>query len=109
MHRKFIPALALAVALCLPALVLAHTGHVHKILGTVASLQGDHLDVKTTDGKVVTVMVDAKTTAITRGKLKLDSSALKVGERVSVDYLQQKTTNMAKTIKLAETPAAVKK
>ena len=77
-------------------------------MGTVASVQGDRLDVKGTDGKVVTVVVDTKT-AITRGKAKLDSAALKTGERVSIDYVQEKNGNTAKTVKLGETQAASKK
>ena len=53
-------------------------------------------------------MLDGKT-AITRGKAKVDATALKVGERVSVEYMEEKKMNMAKTIKLAETAAAAKK
>ena len=107
--QKLITALVLAATIFVaPALVSAHEGHMHKILGTVASVQGNHLVVKTTDGKVVTVTLDAKTT-FARGKVKLDATALKVGERVSVDYVQQKTVNTAKTIKLGETPVAAKK
>ena len=106
--RKLITALVLTAALGAPALVAAHDGHMHKMLGTVSSVQGSQLTVKTTDGKVVAVTLDAKTT-ITRGKVKLDATALKAGERVSVDYMQQKTVNTAKTIKLGETPAAAKK
>ena len=107
--QKLITALVLAAAIVVaPSLVVAHEGHMHKILGTVASVQGAQLVVKTTDGKVVTVTLDAKTT-FTRGKVKLDATALKVGERLSVDYMQQKTVNTAKTIKLAETPAPAKK
>jgi len=108
MNRRSIIALALTTALALPAIARAHDGHMHKVLGTVASVQGNHLEVKGTDGKVVTVMLDAKT-AVTRGKAKLDATALKVGERVSMDYMEQKPMNMAKTIKLAATPAAAKK
>ena len=101
---------ALVVASVLVAPVLAHEGHTHKVLGTVASVQASQIEVKGTDGKVLTIVFDAKT-AITRGKDKLDATALKVGERVSVDYTQVKKTNTAKAIKLgtAPTPAPAKK
>ena len=33
----------------------------HKVLGTVASMRAISVEVKTTDGKVVTVMLNAKT------------------------------------------------
>src|SRR5687767_8918545 len=87
---------------------MAHEGHTHKILGTVASVQANQIDVKSTDGKLVTIVLDAKT-AITRGKDKLGATALKVGERVSVDYTQAKTVNTAKTIKLGTAPAPAPK
>ena len=48
-------------------------------------------------------------TAITRGKAKSDATALKVGDRVSVEYVQVKDVNTAKTIKLGEAPAPAKK
>ena len=71
-------ALTAILAVANPGALAAHAGHTHKVLGTVASVQGSHVEVKTTDGKTVTVMLDAKT-KITRGKEKLDASAIKVG------------------------------
>ena len=70
-------------ALISPAVTRAHEGHLHKALGSIASVQGENVEIKTTDGKTVTVTLDKKTT-VTRGKEKLDATALKVGERVSV-------------------------
>ena len=88
------------ITLAVPAAVLAHEGHMHKYLGTVSKVDGPHVMLKTTDGKSVTVMLDDKTT-ITRGTEKLDSSAIKVGERVSVDAMQEKDMMMAHAVKLA--------
>ena len=106
MRMKLVAAAVLTLALVAP--VLAHEGHTHKVLGTVASVQANQIEVKGTDGKVLTILLDAKT-AITRGKDKLDAAALKVGERVSVDYTQAKNTNTAKTIKLGTAPAPAPK
>ena len=106
--RKWMIAAMLVAALLLPAAARAHKGHVHKALGTVASIQGSQVAVKTTDGKAITVTLDP-TTTVTRGKTKLDATALKVGTRVSVDYMEEKNINTAKTIKLGETPAPAKK
>lgn len=106
MTSKWIIAAALC-AFLIPVAALAHGGHVHKILGTVESVQGNHVQVKATDGKTVMVMLDAKT-KITRGTTKLDATALKVGERVSVDAMQEKDMMMAQTIKLGTAPAATK-
>jgi len=106
---NWIIALVLAVALTLPVVALAHEGHVHKALGTVASIDGEHVEIKTNDGKTLTVMLDKKTT-VTRGKEKLDATALKVGERISVDYMEQNKMMMAQAIKLSTaTVAAAKK
>ena len=105
MKRIWIVGLTLVAALTLPVAARAHAGHTHKVMGTISSVTGSHVVVKTTDGKSVTVVLDAKT-AITRGKTKLDPAALKTGERVSIDYMQEKSANMAKTVKLGETSAA---
>lgn len=104
MTRRWTIGILFALLLVLPGVVRAHEGHTHKIMGTVASLQGDHLEVKTTDGKTVMVMLDAKTT-VTRGKDKLDRTALKAGERVSVDAMQEKSMMMAGSIKLGAAAA----
>src|SRR5262249_9065807 len=97
-----IAALIVAVALIVPSFALAHEGHMHKLLGTIASVDGPHVNVKGTDGKTLTVMLDSKT-SITRGKDKVDASALKVGERVSVDYMEEKGMAMAHAVKLGTT------
>jgi hypothetical protein len=108
MQKKWIVAMVLAATLVLPVVARAHEGHTHKALGTVSSIDGQHVVVKTTDGKTVTVMLDKETT-ITRGKEKLDSAALKVGERVSVDYMEEKGMNMAHAVKLATSSTTAKK
>ena len=108
MNRKRVAGIALVFVLAVFALAHAHEGHVHKVMGTVTSVQGTHVEVKTTDGKTVTVMLDQKTT-ITRGKTKLDATALKPGERVSVDATQDKNMMMAQAIKLGEVPTTAKK
>jgi len=106
MNMKLVAAVVITLALVAP--VRAHEGHTHKVLGTVASVQANQIEVKGTDGKVLSIVLDAKT-AITRGKDKLDAAALKVGERVSVDYTQAKNANTAKTIKLGTAPAPAPK
>jgi hypothetical protein len=109
MHTKWIVGAALVLALFAPVVVLAHEGHTHKVMGTVSSLDGDHLMIKTTDGKSTNVMLDAKTT-IARGAAKLDRTALKAGERVSVDAEEVKGMMMAHAIKLgAAAPATTAK
>ena len=105
MKRNWIVAALMVALLALPVVALAHEGHMHKALGTVASINGDKVEIKTTEGKALTVVIDKKT-AITRGKEKLDAMALKVGERLSVDYMEQKKVMIAHTIKLATASTA---
>lgn len=108
MSRRSMFAALLIMALAIPAAAWAHEGHTHNVLGTIESVTGDHVEVKGIDDKLVMVMLDAKT-IITRGGTKLDAAALTVGERVSVDYMQEKNMNMAKTIKLGTAPASPRK
>jgi hypothetical protein len=100
MKKNMIAAIVLTTALVLPAVARAHEGHMHKALGTVSSVDGPHVVVKTTDGKSLTIMLD-KETSVSRGKDKLDAAALKVGQRISVDYMEENKMMMAHAIKLA--------
>jgi hypothetical protein len=106
--KQWITAVVVVLALAVPALVVAHEGHTHKVLGTVVSNDDPHFDIKTTDGKTVTIMIDADT-KVTRGAEKLDTSALKDGVRVSIEAMQDKDMLMAKTIKIGAAAAAKKK
>jgi hypothetical protein len=108
MNQKWIVAVALTAALVVPAVARAHEGHAHKVMGTVTSVQGDSVMVKTSDGKTVMVMLDAKT-AITRGKTKVDAAAVKVGERVVAEGNEEKEMLMARTVKLGAAAATAKK
>jgi hypothetical protein len=105
--KNWIGAVAIATALACPTAGLAHEGHTHKALGTIASMQGEKVEIKTTDGKTVTVLLDKKT-AVTRGREKLDTTALKVGERVSVEYTESKQVMTAQAFKLGTTQTAKK-
>lgn len=106
MMKKWVVGVMVAAALVLPAAVRGHGGHIHKIMGTLSGVQEKAVEVKTRDGKTVTVVLDAKTT-VTRGKDKLDATALKVGERVSIDATQPKKDAVmtAQSIKLGTAPA----
>ncbi len=106
--KTWILTVVMAVAVMMPTVARAHEGHLHKALGTVSSIEGAHVIVKTTEGKTITVMLDKKTT-VTRGKEKLDAAALKVGERVSVDYMEESKMLMARAIKLGTVAAPAAK
>lgn len=105
--KQLMTIVVLCAALMSPTVVRAHEGHLHKALGTVSAVDGQHVTVKTTDGKSLTVMLD-KGTTVTRGKSKLDATALKVGERISVDYMEENKMLMAHAIKLSTVAAKPK-
>jgi hypothetical protein len=96
---------AAALILAAPAAVQAHDGHAHTAMGFVESVSGSRVTVKTTDGKTVVVMLDART-AITRGKTRVQASALKVGDRVVAAGPEDQGMILATTVKLGEAPAA---
>jgi hypothetical protein len=105
--KSWICLMMLALALTAPTVALAHEGHAHKVMGTIESIDGKNLQVKTTDGKTVMVMLDAKT-KITQGTTALQPSALKVGDRLVAEGAEANKMITAATIKVgaATTPAA---
>jgi hypothetical protein len=107
MSTKWVIGVALVAALAIPAAGWAHGGHTHKVMGTVSAVTASQVEVKGTDGKLVVIVLNART-AITRGKTKLDVAALKAGERVSIDYTQDKNVNTATAVKLGTAPVAAR-
>jgi hypothetical protein len=100
MKKKLgILALSVLLAMVAPLVARAHDGHKHSTFGTIEAVQGVHLQLKQTDGKTITLMLDKETT-ITRGKEKLDAKALKAGERAAVDYSDTGAMLMAHAIRL---------
>ena len=108
MKTWLITGLIIAAVLVVPAVSRAHEGHAHKVMGTISSVDGKNLMVKTTDGKTVMVMLDAKT-KITQGKNKVDASALKVGERIVAEGPEEKQMITAITVQVGTAPAAAAK
>ena len=95
---------ALAI-LALTTAAWAHEGHLHKVMGTVSAVQPTRLDVKATDGKLSTLVIDAATKVL-RGTTVIKSTELKAGDRVVVSYMPMKGSDgaemlMAKEIKVA--------
>jgi hypothetical protein len=75
----------LALASILGAGTLAaHPGHDHKMMGTIVSVDGKHLLIKTTDGHERTVAL-TEVTKILNGKKEGAASDLKPGLRVVVN------------------------
>ena len=105
--KNWIVTVVLLASLGVATAALAHEGHMHKALGTIVSVQGEKVEIKTTDGKPLTLVLD-KTTAITRGKDKIGITALKAGDRVSVEYMEANKILTAHSVKLGTTQTAKK-
>lgn len=102
-RRVFVLALALAASAVNAA--LAHDGHDHKLLGTIAEVASDRLVVRATkDGALSTISI-AAVTKITRGKTKLGAADLKVGDRVVVNLGNGKAPLVAKAIQVGPATA----
>src|SRR5262245_61991013 len=103
MNGKWIAVVAMVAGLVLPSVASAHDGHVQQVMGTVSSIAGNNLMVKTTDGKTTMVMLNAKT-KITRGKTKASSADVKVGDRVVAEGVEEKEMVTADTLQLGTAP-----
>ena len=103
--KSWIAVLAVVVAsLVSPAASWAHEGHAHKVMGTVSSISGKNLMVKTAEGKSVMVMLDGKS-KITRGKDAAELASVKVGDRVVAEGQEVKGMLMTTVLKLGEVAA----
>jgi hypothetical protein len=78
----------------------AHDGHDHKVMGTITMAMADHVMLKTTEGKDVTVQV-TKDTKVTRNKQPMKVEDIAVGTRVVVTASSEKDVMTAKTIQVA--------
>jgi translation initiation factor IF-1 len=92
MSRRFILGVALVAALAIPRYVLAHEGHVYKLMGTVTTLHENHLEVKATNGTTSTITLNGKT-KILRGKAKVKAEEITTGERIVVRATETKGTD----------------
>jgi|APDOM4702015159_1054818.scaffolds.fasta_scaffold10293_3 hypothetical protein len=87
MNRLWLAVAALVVVLGASSVAFAHDGHPHRFLGTLSSVHGNQLEVKTTDGKTAVFILDGKS-VIQQGRAKADAKDLKVGERIVVTALE---------------------
>ena len=81
--------------------VYAHGGMTH-VMGTITAVNDNHLTVKTTDGKSVSVMLNSDTKYL-RENGAASAADMKVGARVMADATMDKKMNMlvAKEVRLS--------
>ena len=109
-RQGFGPVFCLAALLACASVALAHEGHLHKVMETVVAADAAKLDVKGTDGKTLSLVVDAAT-KVARGTTVIKSADLKAGERVVAAYMPMKGPDgaemlMAKDVKAAAPASA---
>ena len=75
--------LAMMIAIALTLFASAHEGHDHKIMGTVAAVNGNAVEVKAADGKTSTIALTDKT-KIMQGTTVVKAIDIKAGDRVVV-------------------------
>jgi hypothetical protein len=109
-RHGFGPALLFIAFFECGGIALAHEGHLHKVMGTVVAADAAKLDVKGTDGKTLSLVVDAATKVV-RGTAVIKAVDLKAGERVVAAYMPMKGPDgsemlMAKDVKAAAPASA---
>jgi hypothetical protein len=86
----------------------AHEGHDHKVLGTVTMAAPDHVMVKDTDNKDVTVYM-TRDTRVVRDKKAMKVEDIRTGLRVVITATTVKVKNVermvAKQVELGPAPA----
>jgi len=97
--------LSLAFGLLPAALVVAHEGHQHKAMGTVATVKEGELEIKTTDGQAMTLVLD-KETKYQKEKAQAAWTDMKAGDRVAVTYAEKDGKKHARLVRLGSAPAA---
>jgi hypothetical protein len=86
--KRTLAVLSAAAILALPGRLLAHEGHVHKVMGTVAVVDAAHIEVDTTEGKKVSHPL-TKDTKYLKGKAPAVAADVKVGARVVLSVVEK--------------------
>lgn len=100
MTRRFL--MTALAALALPALATAHPGHDHKVMGTIAVVDGSFVTLKTTDGKELTFEV-TEATKLLKGKASGTLADLKAGLRIVANVGDGEEPLKAKEVQYAAT------
>ena len=72
----------LSLTLLASGMAMAHSGKVH-VMGAITAIHDQHLEVKTKEGSVKSILLTDKT-IFQRGQTRIKGSEIKIGERVVV-------------------------
>ena len=103
--RSRIGSVMAVLALVASTFTYAHEGHQH-LKGTVTKLDGMRMELKSTDGKLVTVSL-TKETKYLRDKMAATASDVQVGTRVVIDIEQQGSEIVALEVKIGAAPKSI--
>jgi hypothetical protein len=109
MTNKWMASLLTVVVMAMgsASAVLAHEGHDHKVMGTITMVAADHVMLKDTNGKDVTVKVTKDTKINAKSAMKVED--LLPGTRVVITASQAKDKSMtAKSIEVGTATRATK-
>lgn len=87
---KALPAVAVILALLVPAVAFAHGGD--HVMGTIKAFEKDTLTVTATDGDEVSIQLTAET-KIFMGEEEVSRDEIEVGSRVVVKLAEDKTAS----------------
>jgi hypothetical protein len=102
-RRLFLASAGLVLAQATRA--LAHPGHSHKVLGTIAKIDGRKVTLTATDGKAVSFDVTARTKLVRDQKTKGIFEELKAGMRAVVTLGDGEEANTAVELRYSEAAA----
>jgi len=94
---------ALLLAIATAPMARAHEGDEHKVMGTVTMAAADHIMVKTTEDKEVTIQV-TKDTKVMKGEEAMKPEDIDAGTRVVVTAVTENDQLKAKLIQVGVDP-----
>ena len=109
MTRRFSAAMAVVTVLTVGGWVrlMAHEGHIHKVMGTITTAMADHVMLKDKANREVTIKVTKATKVKAKPAIKVEE--IKPGTRVVVTAVEQKDKSLTATvIEVGAAPAAPK-
>lgn len=98
-------ALAIGICAALAAQLMAHEGHEHRVMGTVTKAEKSRIEVQTTEGKTVGILLDHDTKYY-REQTPAGAEDVKVGTRVVITTIEkQNGMILAKKVSLGTSPS----
>lgn len=99
--KNVLAVLSAVAILALPGRLLAHEGHVHKVMGTVVAIDATHIEVDTADGKKESHAL-TKDTKYLKGKSPAAAGDVKAGVRVVLSVVEKDGKKSVNEVLLAE-------